>query len=73
MLFLVGFIVGVAIGIASKVIFSHSKPVGTICVYENDEGGEPYIFLVADRDIRYFLNRKTVLLKVERRENPAHK
>lgn len=73
MLFLIGFIVGVAVGVGVKIIFSHNKPVGTICVYENDEGGEPYMFLVVDRDIRYWLDRKTVRLKIERRENPAQK
>lgn len=73
MLFFIGFIVGIAVGVTVKVIFLHSKPVGTICVYENDEGGEPYMFLVVDRDISYLLSRKRVLLKIERRENPAQK
>lgn len=73
MLFFIGIVVGIAVGVTVKHLFSQNKSVGTICVYENDEGGEPYMFLVVDRDIGYLLNRKRVLLKIERRENPAQK
>lgn len=73
MLFFIGIVVGIAVGVTVKHLFSQNKSVGTICVYENDEGGEPYMFLVVDRDIRYWLDRKTVRLKIERRENPAQK
>lgn len=73
MLFLIGIVVGIAVGVTVKHLFSQNKPVGTICVYENDEGGEPYMFLVIDRDIGYLLNQKRVLLKIERRENHAQK
>lgn len=74
MLFWIGLIVGIVIGMVAKVLVSRNAPVGTICVYENDDDGdEPYMFLVLERDIGYLLNRKRVTLKTELRQNPAQK
>lgn len=74
MLFWIGLIVGVVVGVMLKALISRNARVGTICVYENDEdGGEPYMFLVLDRDIGYVLDRKAVTLEVEQRQNPAQK
>lgn len=74
MLFLIGLIVGVIIGIIVKVILSRNAPTGTIRVYENDDdGGDPYMFLVLERNVDYLLDRKKVVLKIEQRQNPAQK
>lgn len=74
MLFWVGLIVGIAVGVVAKVLISRNAPVGTICVYDNDDnGGEPYMFLVLERGVEYILNRKKVTLKIEQRQNPAQK
>ena len=73
MLFLIGFIAGIAVGAIARAIISRNAPVGTICVYENDDGGEPYMFLVLERDVGRLLARKKVTLKIEQRQNPAQK
>lgn len=72
--FWIGLIAGIIIGFVVKVLISRNAPVGTICVYENDDDdGEPYMFLVLERDIGYLLSRKKVTLKIEPRQNPAQK
>lgn len=74
MLFWIGLIVGVVVGVVLKALISRNARAGTICVYENDEDdGEPYMFLVLDRDIGYVLDRKAVTFEVEQRQNPAQK
>ena len=74
MLFWIGLVVGTVIGFLIKTLYKHSKPVGTICVYENDEdGGEPYMFLLLEQDVRNLLDKKRVVLKTEKRDNPARK
>lgn len=73
MLFWLGLIVGVAVGYVMKILISRNAPAGTICVYENDDGGEPYMFLVFEHDVGYLLDRKKIALKIEQRQNPAQK
>lgn len=73
MLFWIGFIAGIAIGFIVKTLISRNAPVGTICVYENDDGGKPYLFLELERNVGYMLDQKRVALKVEQRQNPAQK
>ena len=74
MLFLIGFIVGVAVGVIARAIISRNAPVGTICIYENaDDGEAPYMFLVLERDVSRLLDRKKVTLKIDQRQNPAQK
>lgn len=73
MLFLMGLIVGIAVGYVTKALISRNAPAGTICIYENDDGGEPYMFLVLERSVGCLLGRKNVTLKIEQRQNPAQK
>lgn len=74
MLFWIGLIVGVIIGVIAKTIISRNASVGTICVYENDDDcAEPYMFLVLDREVGTLLNHGKVVLKIERRQNPTPK
>ena len=74
MLFWIGLIIGIVIGVIVKIIISRNSPVGTIFVYENDEdGGEPYMFLALERDIGYLLGRRKIVLKIEQKQNPAQK
>lgn len=70
MLFWIGLIVGTAVGFSIKAFTERGKPVGTICVYPNDDDGEPYMFLVLERDVGYLLHKKRVVLKTEERQNP---
>lgn len=73
MLFWIGLIVGIVVGYIVRALISRNAPAGTICVYENDDGGEPYMFLLLERDVGYLLGRKKVTLKIEQRQNPAQK
>ena len=66
----IGLFVGLALGFVIWAVIAYRSPVGTICVYENEDGGEPYMFLVLERDVSDVLGQKRVVLKIEVCDNP---
>ncbi len=74
MLFWIGLIIGVVLGVAIKTVISRQKPVGSICVYDNeDDDKKPYMFLVLDRGADEVFSRGYVMLKIEKRHTPTQK
>lgn len=67
----IGLVVGIIIGFLIKTLFEHRKSVGTIYIYPNDEpNNEPYIFLELEQDVKYLLNKKSIVLNVKECQNP---
>lgn len=66
----IGLFVGLALGFVIRTVIACRSPVGTICVYDNEDDGEPYMFLVLEHDVETVLKMRTATLKIEARDIP---
>ena len=62
--FIMVFMAGAALGIASMKLFNVKKPVGNLRIDESDPNEEPYIFLELHQNLGDLRTKKRVTLAV---------
>lgn len=62
------FLIGVIVGIFTKVITNRDKPSGNLVVDDTDPDG-PFIFLEATERVETIISKNKVVLKVIHRKN----
>lgn len=73
--YIVMFLIGLAIGIGITMIVLRKKPVGSLCVDNSDPDDGPYLFLEfrPDQNPEVIMRKAYVTMKVEVKNYVSHK